>query len=184
LNDILARSGWTERQLFEAVHTRMRSLAGPLTPDLDDLVQLAAEQVFKTLHRFDGRSELSTWVYGVCFRVLLNQRRWYRRWRIRFTFQDVPLDPPDPAPPPAEVLEARARARQLHLGLAKLSEKLRTAVVLHDLEELEVSEIATIVGCGELTVRSRLRDGRKQLARLLQAEAGAEPLGATHELTP
>ena len=82
------------------------------------------------------------------------------------------------------MLEARARARQLHLGLAKLSEKLRTAVVLHDLEELEVSEIATIVGCGELTVRSRLRDGRKQLARLLQAEAGAEPLGATHELTP
>lgn len=180
MSDSLAKSGWTERQLFEAVYARMRALAGPRAPDLDDLVQLAAEQVFKNLHRFDGRSELGTWVYGVCYRVLLNQRRWYRRWRVRFSFQETAEDPPDPAPTPPELLEARLQARQIHQVLAKMTEKYRTVVVLHDLEELEVRQIARIVGCGELTVRSRLRDGRKQLTQLLQAEP--EPIGGTHEL--
>jgi RNA polymerase sigma-70 factor (ECF subfamily) len=145
---------------------------------------MAAEQVFKNLHRFDQRSEVGTWVYGVCYRVLLNQRRWFRRWKVRFTPQELTDDAPDAAPTPAELFEARVRARRLHHALAKMTEKYRTVVVLHDLEELEVSEIAKVVACGELTVRSRLRDGRKQLTKLLEAAVDNESLGARHELAP
>lgn len=162
----------------------MRSLAGPSASDLDDLVQLAAEQVLRSLDRFDGRSELGTWLYGVCYRVLLNQRRWFRRWSIRFAQVELNEDTVDLAPTPPELLEARRRARQLHRGLARMSEKYRAVVVLHELEELSVREIATIVSCNELTVRSRLRDGRKQLLRLLLAEADEQPMGGEHELTP
>ncbi|MES1183932.1 MAG: sigma factor-like helix-turn-helix DNA-binding protein, partial [Myxococcales bacterium] len=46
----------------------------------------------------------------------------------------------------------------------------RTVVVLHDVEELSIAEIAGIVGSNELTVRSRLRDGRKRLRVLLSAD--------------
>lgn len=173
----------SERQLFEAVHARMRALAGPAAVDLEDLVQVAAEQTFRSLHRFDGRSEIGTWVYGVCYRVLLNHRRWYRRFRIRFTYLEATDDVPEEAPTPPELLEKRARARQLHRALSHLSEKYRAVVVLHDLEELSVREIASIVATGELTVRSRLRDGRKQLAKLLQTET-TTPAGAPHELEP
>ena len=173
----------TERQLYEAVHVRMRSLVGPLASDLDDLIQIAAEQTFRSLVRFDGRCDISTWVYSVCYRVLLSQRRWYRRWRLRFAYLEPDFDAPGEGPTPPDLLEARARARQLHRSLAHLSDKYRAVVVLHDLQELKVSEIATIVNTNELTVRSRLRDGRKQLAKLLRAES-AEPLGAPHELNP
>jgi RNA polymerase sigma-70 factor, ECF subfamily len=183
LNEVRTKTGLSERQLFEAVHARMRSLAGPSASDLDDLVQLAAEQVFRSLGRFDGRSELGTWLYGVCYRVLLNQRRWNRRWSIRFALVELEDDAVDLAPTPPELLEARRRSRQLHRGLARMTEKYRAVVVLHDLEELSVREIATIVTCSELTVRSRLRDGRKQLSRLLQAERGDQPIGGDHELT-
>ena len=48
----------TERELFAMVYRRMTALAGPGAPDLDDLVQMAAEQVFQSLASFDGRSEL------------------------------------------------------------------------------------------------------------------------------
>jgi DNA-directed RNA polymerase specialized sigma24 family protein len=41
---------------------------------------------------------------------------------------------------------------------------------LHDVEELSIAEIAGIVGSNELTVRSRLRDGRKRLRVLLSAD--------------
>ena len=47
-------------------------------------------------------------------------------------------------------------------------------VILHDIEERSIPEIARIVGAGELTVRSRLRDGRKQLAKLLRAHDKSE----------
>ena len=162
----------------------MRALAGPTAGDLDDLIQLAAEQTFRSLARFDGSCELSTWVYAVCYRVLLAHRRWFRRFKLRFTPLGADDDAFDDAPTPPELLEARARARVLHVALSRLSDKYRAVVVLHDLEELAVSEISRIVGAGELTVRSRLRDGRKQLAKLLRAASAHQPLGVSHELNP
>lgn len=168
--------------MFAAVYGRMRALAGSGASDLDDMVQIAAEQVFRSLDSFDGRSELTTWIYAICYRVLLRQRRWYRRWQLRFTSDEPPQVASDDAAPSAE-LEARERAGQLHAVLARLSDKYRAVVVLHDLEGLSIKDVAAVVGAGELTVRSRLRDGRKQLRKLLLTTA-ADEFGGQHELTP
>lgn len=151
------------------VYRSMRSLAGPHATDLDDLVQSAAEQVMKSLPAFDQRSELRTWVYSVSYRVLLRHRRWYRRWAARFSLGVEHHEPESEAPLQSEQLEAREQARQLREVLELVSAKYRAVVILHDIEERSISEIARIVGSGELTVRSRLRDGRKQLAQLLRA---------------
>jgi RNA polymerase sigma-70 factor (ECF subfamily) len=162
----------------------MRALAGPAANDLDELIQLAAMQTFRSLHRYDPSScSLTTWIYAVCYRVLLGQRRWYRRWRLRFSYWDGE-DPPNDQPTPTDLLEARDRSRELHRALARLSDKYRAVVVLHDLEERSVAEIALIVGAGELTVRSRLRDARKQLAMLLRESATEPELEPGHELNP
>jgi RNA polymerase sigma-70 factor, ECF subfamily len=162
----------SERELFEALYRRMAALAGRGAPDLDDLVQLAAEQVFKSRDKFEGRSELSTWIYGVCYRVLLKQRRWYRRWSARFRLEQEGDPTPSDDTLPGAMLERRERARRLQAALDQLSERHRTVVVLHDVEELSIAEIAGIVGSNELTVRSRLRDGRKRLRALLSADQG------------
>lgn len=165
----------SERELFEALYRRMAALAGRSAPDLDDLVQLAAEQVIKSRESFEGRSELSTWIYGVCYRVLLKQRRWYRRWSVRFRLQQEGDPTPMDETLPGAMLERREHARRLQAALDRLSERHRSVVVLHDVEELSITEIAAIVGSNELTVRSRLRDGRKRLRALLSAEQ-EEPL--------
>jgi len=55
----------------------------------------------------------------------------------------------------------------LHRALAQLPPCKRSVIILHDLEGVEMKEIATIVEANERTVRSRLRDGRKKLAQLL-----------------
>lgn len=183
MTTVSTKTGLTDRQFYEAVHVRMRALAGPGASDLDDLIQIAAEQAFRNIHRFDGRCEITTWVYAVCYRVLLNQRRWYRRFQLRFAPLSADDDAADLDPTPAELLEARARSRQLHRALSQMGAKYRVVVVLHDLEELKVNEIAKIVGANELTVRSRLRDGRKQLGKLLH-DAAVHPFGTPHELNP
>ncbi len=163
--------GASERELFEMVYRSMRSLAGAQAADFDDLVQSAAEQVTRSLPRFDRRSELKTWVYAVCYRVLLRQRRWYRRWAARFSLGLEQHDFASHAPLQSQLLEGREEARQLRVVLDRVSEKYRTVIILHDIEERSVAEIAEIVEASQLTVRSRLRDGRKQLSKLVHASS-------------
>ena len=173
----------SERELFEALYRRMAALAGRNAPDLDDLVQQAAEQVIKGRQSFEGRSDLSTWTYVICYRVLLKHRRWYRRWNVRFRLEQEGDPPPRDETLPGAMLERRERAQRLQGALDRLSERHRAVVVLHDLEELSIAEIAGIVGSNELTVRSRLRDGRRRLRDLLSADSGFL-LKGQRELSP
>jgi len=158
-----------DQELFALVYRSMRALVSPRDNDFDDLVQAAATDVWRTLERFEGKSELSTWVYGVCYRVLLNHRRFWRRFRLRFEI-GLTTEPSRGVPQPFDLLDERERAQRLRGLLGRLSDKYRAVVVLHDLEGFSVAEIAGIVGANELTVRSRLRDGRRQLRRLVERE--------------
>lgn len=169
-------------EVFGLVYSQMRSLAGR-APDLDDLVQAAAEQALRALPAFEGRSALATWTYRVCYHTLLNERRWYKRWLRRFTFtSDGSLpDPEDPRPSAHEVLERLERAARVRAALEQVSPKRRAVVILHDLEGLPLAEVVDIVGANLLTVRSRLRDGRRRLLAELACdpyfgEASTEPL--------
>ena len=157
----------SDRELFEFVYRRMRNLVLADAPDFEDLAQAAAAEVWRSLPSFQGKSELSTWIYTVCYRVLANHRRWWRRYNLRFSIGIEDVFPSDAALPP-ELLDERARIVRLRTLLARMSDKYRAVVMLHDLEGFTVAEIAGIVAANELTVRSRLRDGRKQLRRLLE----------------
>ena len=162
----------SERELFEMVYRSMYRLLGPQASDFEDLVQSAAEQVTKSLPAFDQRSELGTWIYAVCYHVLLRQRRWYRRWAARFSLGVEHDGAESNTPLASRLLEVREETEQLHALLGRMADKYRTVVVLHDIEERSIAEIAEIVGAGQSTVRSRLRDGRKQLSKLARAHAG------------
>jgi RNA polymerase sigma factor (sigma-70 family) len=158
--------------LFPLVYRHMRSLCGGRAQDLDDLAQTAMENALGALPTFEGRSALSTWVYRICYLTLLKHRRWYFRWLRRFALTaegDVP-DAAAETPAPGEAMEVAERAARLRAALERLSPKRGAVVVLHDMEGLGVEEIAEIVGAGVLTVRSRLRDGRRDLAKLLEAD--------------
>ena len=164
---------WPGREeVFGLVYSQMRSLAGR-APDLDDLVQAAAEQALRALPAFEGRSALATWTYRVCYHTLLNERRWYKRWLRRFTLtSDGSLpDPEDARPSAHEELEQVERAARLRAALERVSPKRRSVVILHDLEGLPLREIVDIVDANLLTVRSRLRDGRRRLL----AELASDP---------
>lgn len=159
------RPPWPE--LVRMVRAQVRSLVGH-TRDLEDLTQAALEQVVKSIDRFEGRCELSTYTYRISSRVVMNHWRSLRRYLKRFVLgaDDVPEPETDIDEKPAQLLE-RQRAARLHHHLDKLSATLRVVVVLADLEELPASRIAEIVDCPEPTVRSRLARGRAELARRL-----------------
>lgn len=160
-----------ERELFRSVFLHMRRFAGPHR-DFDDLVQKGLIAVFEALPSFRGEARLSTFVAAICYRTWLKHLRWSGRWLRRFALTpDGTL--PDPSDLghrqtlPSEVLLDRERWRRLYQGLEGVTEKRRAVIVLHDLEGLELEEIAAIVGAPLATVRTRLRDGRKALRRIL-----------------
>jgi RNA polymerase sigma-70 factor (ECF subfamily) len=164
-----ARQDWRD-QVFALVYRQMRKLAG--RRDVDELVQVAAEQALRSLPSFEGRSQLATWTFRICYLTVLKHDRWYRRWLRRFSLTDDGQLPEAPTEVASgdEHLEHRERRQRLHIALAQLSHKRRAVIVLHDLEGLPVEEVAEIVGAVPAAVRSRLRDGRKALALLLASD--------------
>lgn len=173
LEDALARDGSDE--LLGLLYRQMRSLAGP-RQDLDDLVQAAAERALKALPRFERRSSLSTFTYGIVYRTLIDHQRWYRRFQRRFSFESRD-DAEDPTFPRCSETDLREleRARRLYAALDTLPQAKRATLILHDLEGLDVAEVAAISGANERTVRSRLRDAHKKLAAILRQDPLFDP---------
>lgn len=157
----------TADAVFSLVYRMMHALAGP-SRDFDDLVQTANEQVLRSLPSFEGRSRFSTWVYRICYLTMLKESRWHRRWLRRFTLtDDGELPERADVGTSADVVLRRERERRLRTAIDRLSPKKRAALVMRELQGMEIDEIATIVGANALTVRSRVRDARNELAALL-----------------
>ena len=173
LEDTLARDSPDE--LLALLYRQMRALAGP-RQDLDDLVQAAAERTLKALERFEGRSALSTFTYGIVYRTLIDQQRWYRRFQRRFA-SDAREEPDELTFPRSSETDLREleRARRLYVALDALSNEKRATLILHDLEGLDVADVAAISGANERTVRSRLRDAHKKLAEILRKDPLFDP---------
>jgi RNA polymerase sigma-70 factor (ECF subfamily) len=163
--ETIARPVWSE--LVVMVRAQVRSLVGP-TRDLEDLTQATLEQVVRALPRFEGRCELSTFTYAIASRIVMNHWRSISRYLRRFVLgiDDIP-EPCDDGAVDAETLADRERAARLHHHLETLSADQRIVVVLCELEDLPAARVAEIVGCGEPTVRSRLKRGRAALAKKL-----------------
>ena len=173
LEDTLAQESSDE--LLALLYRQMRALAGP-RQDLDDLVQAAAERALKALVRFEGRSSLSTFTYGIVYRTLIDQQRWFRRFQRRFSL-DSREEPDELVFPRSSETDLREleRARRLYAALDQLPNEKRATLILHDLEGLDVADVAAISGANERTVRSRLRDAHKKLAQLLRQDPLFDP---------
>ena len=70
--------------------------------------------------------------------------------------------------PIIEDLEARERAGRLWTAIDALPEKLRIAIVLANIEEHDIGEVARLLDIPEGTVKSRLFLARQRLKELLQ----------------
>ncbi len=145
-----------------------------LTPtDAEDATQQVFMIAARKLDRIDP-SRARSFVYGAALRVANNARRGLRRRR------EVPddeassrLEPEERGP---EALTELGQARTLLADiLDQLSEKHRRVLVLAEIEQLEVPEIATLEGVPVGTAASRLRVARAQFRVLLEAARDRNP---------
>jgi RNA polymerase sigma-70 factor (ECF subfamily) len=125
--------------------------------------------VHRSLKDFRFGSRFSTWLYRVTVNVVLMQRR-AARSRPQLVDSALALVPPDSTLSPEEQAARNRRISAFYRLLDRLSEKKRTAYILHELEGLSPSEIAKAVRAPVLTVRTRLFYARKELTAMLREE--------------
>lgn len=151
------------RSIVVAVAYRMLGPGG----DLDDVVQEVFLQVYRSLPAFRGQAKFSTWLHRIAVNVVLMQRR-RARSRPVLRFEERPVEREELGDiAPDEDLQRQRRMRAFRQLVDRLSEKKRTVFVLHELEGMAPVDIAKVVDCPILTVRTRLFYARKQLAELM-----------------
>jgi RNA polymerase sigma-70 factor (ECF subfamily) len=130
--------------------------------DLEDQVHETFVIVHRKLGDYDPGRPLRPWLVGIAYRCAADYRKLTRH--TRELFADVG-DPVDGAPSADDQLADGERRMLLHRALATLVPEQREAVVLHDIEELAMPDIAALVGVPLATAYSRLRLGRAELGK-------------------
>ena len=121
--------------------------------DVEDVCQQVFITIVRRLPSFEGRSAISTWIYGICVHTAAAHRRRARRRR-----EDLVAAPPDAgaAPPQVEGLERRQTLAAVDAVLEALDEDKRAVCVLFEIEELPMQEVADAMGCPLQTAYARL----------------------------
>lgn len=158
------------RPAFDAIYEehfdfvwRMARRLGVPESSADDVVQDTFVVLHRRLSEYDGETPMRRWLAGILSRVVSDHRRRYRR-------KDAPCVPhpeeseralPSSAPPPSAEAEQSEAVRLLDALLAEIDEDKREVLVLAQLEELTVPEIAELLGANVNTVYARLRAARR-----------------------
>jgi RNA polymerase sigma-70 factor (ECF subfamily) len=142
--------------------------------EAQDLCQEVLIIVHRRLPEFAGTS-LRGWLYGICARVASDYRR-SARVRREILHGEVPdagslLHAVDQH-------EQSAQRKRLMRALERLEQDKRTALVLHDVEELTLAEVSEALGLPLQTVYSRIKSARQELRRELERDSQREPGGA------
>lgn len=156
----------------------------------DDVVQDTWVTVIRSLDRFEGRSTLKTWVFGILVNVA--RRRAAREGRtVPFSATGIGADPwegtvalaglhhPElgegywPAAPtwardPEDAAVAAEARKVVVKALTKMSPARREVMTLRDLEGWSGSEVSEVLGISEVNQRTLLHRARVAVRRALE----------------
>ena len=151
------------RELFRTHAAKLHRVAarvlGADDPDVEDVVQQAFLAALDGAAAFDGRSSLSTWLFGITTRRALDaaRARW-RRGRFARLRDAVGLGSPEPRPDHRYAQQSEAEGL-----LGRLPPEQRVVFLLHDVEGYTFAEISGLTGAGISTLHGRLIAARKRL---------------------
>jgi RNA polymerase sigma-70 factor (ECF subfamily) len=137
-------------------------------PEVDDIVQQTVLKAFMHLTQFRFEAGFRTWLIQIGFN---EARQWRRKYTsspfVEFT-PTAELPFADQSNSPLIEYQRSETSAQLDAALARLPEKYRNVIVLRDLEDLRISEVAVRLGLSIPAVKTRHRRARLKVAEFLQ----------------
>ncbi len=134
--------------------------------DAEDVVQATFIKAFTRLDQLDDSGRLRPWLLQISYREALTVLR--RR-------RDVPTDPmelpdtPRSTDSPEDAVISNDIAGLIGQALRRLGDDERLAVVLRDVEELPMREVAEVLDISLSAAKMRVHRGRQSLRHLLEA---------------
>lgn len=153
-----------------AVHRLCLRILGRAT-EAEDATQEVFVRLLERASTFEGRSALRTWIHRLTVNHCLHRLEKERRRDA----EALPTDLLSGDPSPVEAAERGESRERLATLLARLPIDLRVALVLREIEQLSVREIAETLGIPEGTVLSRLFRARERLSAWVAPPAAPSP---------
>jgi RNA polymerase sigma-70 factor (ECF subfamily) len=139
--------------------------------DAEEAVQEAVLKALSHLTDFRGEAKFSTWL----IRITINEARLKLRRDRRHLYESVdeqrasehgeyfPKDFADWREVPSEALQRKELGEALKRAIASLPLKYREVLILRDVQQLRIEEVARILGITEGSVKTRLLRARLQM---------------------
>jgi RNA polymerase sigma-70 factor, ECF subfamily len=150
---------------FRFVWRSLRRLGVPES-DVADSVQDVFLVVHRRLDEFEGRSKVTTWLYGICYRVARDRRR-LAHVRRHVDDEAAVAERVDDRADVAAEAERRQGMALLESILDEMPIEQRAVFTLFELETMSGEAIAEALEIPLGTVYSRLRIGREQFRKSL-----------------
>lgn len=165
--------------LVHAYGGRMMAVATRLLHDYQDAcdaVQDAFLSAFKAVGRFEGGSQIGTWLHRIVVNAALMKLRTRRRKPEQSIDVLLPRFQPDghaeqrPAPwldSPQRSAQAQETRAVVLQKIEELPDGYRNVLLLRDIEGLDTAETAGLLEISEVAVKTRLHRARQALRALL-----------------
>lgn len=152
--------------------------------DVDDITQEVFTLALQRIHDFDAARSARPWLFVIAIQRAANYRRLARHRIEPLASEPLPEIPSETIEPEAAFLagEERSLVRDL---IGRLSPKLRSILIMHDLEERPMDEIADELNIPLKTAQARLKLARDEVLRrgnTLALSQNATPLRNHHLL--
>jgi RNA polymerase sigma-70 factor (ECF subfamily) len=138
--------------------------------DAEDITQETFIKIIKSLPSFEGRSQISTWIYRIAMNESLMNLR--RRKPLNSSVeidretgddQDEEIQIVDWAGQPEVELITSEAKQELDSAISRLPEGLRSVFILRDLQDLSIEDTSGVLGISTANVKTRLLRARLKL---------------------
>ena len=162
-------------RFIDAYQNRVYGFIRRMVSNLDEAEDLTQEvfiRAYQHFATFDGRCSVKTWLFRIANNLCIDRARRLDRIPAHTDYypsadDDEPIDIADIRWEPEKVALDQELSRLVETGIASMSEKLRSVLLLHDKEDMAYEEIATSLSIPVGTVKSRLFLARSHLQNVL-----------------
>jgi RNA polymerase sigma-70 factor (ECF subfamily) len=136
--------------------------------DLEDLTHDVFMGAWRSRASYDASRPLRPWLMGISFRVVSDYLGRVRN-RVEVVAPEEAQAVPDHSKGPFEQTEARQAQDLVQSALSRIETVRRAVFVLHELEDMPISEVARVLEVPEGTAWSRLRTARREFSAAVQS---------------
>ncbi len=140
--------------------------------EANDILHEVFMDVWRTADKFEGRSTVKTWLFGIAYRKTIDR---FRKMK-RVVLTDEMPDLAESSASQVDILAAGEESQHIRFCIDELSLEHRQAIELAFYEDMTYREIADVARSAEGTIKTRIFHAKQLLKRCLSSRIGVVEL--------